>query len=89
MPGQTLFIMGASGAGKTSLLNVLSDRIAERNSGSKLTKDILINDSMRVDDSNFGLISAYVMQDDILFEHFTVREALKFAADLKLNDKSE
>jgi len=28
LPGQTLFIMGASGAGKTSLLNILSDRIS-------------------------------------------------------------
>jgi ABC-type multidrug transport system ATPase subunit len=28
MPGQTLYIMGASGAGKTSLLNILSDRIS-------------------------------------------------------------
>lgn len=28
MPGQSLFIMGASGAGKTSLLNILSQRIA-------------------------------------------------------------
>ena len=26
-PGQTLYIMGSSGAGKTSLLNALSDRI--------------------------------------------------------------
>jgi ABC-type lipoprotein export system ATPase subunit len=28
MPGQTLYIMGASGAGKTSLLNIISDRIS-------------------------------------------------------------
>ena len=28
MPGETLFIMGASGAGKTSLLNILSNRIS-------------------------------------------------------------
>ena len=31
MPGQTLFIMGASGAGKTSLLNILSKRISQTN----------------------------------------------------------
>lgn len=60
MPGQTLFIMGASGAGKTSLLNVLSDRIST-DAGGKLEKNITVNDTMKVDDSNFGLISAYVM----------------------------
>lgn len=27
LPGQTLFIMGASGAGKTSLMNVLANRV--------------------------------------------------------------
>jgi ABC-type multidrug transport system ATPase subunit len=27
LPGQSLYIMGSSGAGKTSLLNALSDRI--------------------------------------------------------------
>lgn len=33
----------------------------------------------------FGSIAAYVMQDDILYEHFTPKEALTFAARLKLN----
>ena len=80
--------MGASGAGKTSLLNILSDRVATAG-GARLKKDIRINDTMRVDDSNFGLLSAYVMQDDILFAHFTVREALRFAADMKLAHKSD
>ncbi len=27
LPGQTLYIMGSSGAGKTSLLNMISDRV--------------------------------------------------------------
>ena len=83
LPGQTLFIMGASGAGKTSLLNILSDRIST-GSGTELTGKMMINDTMEYNDSNFGLVSGYVMQDDILYEHFTPREALKFAADLKL-----
>jgi ABC-type multidrug transport system ATPase subunit len=45
MPGQTLYIMGASGAGKTSLMNVLSDRISTEN-GSILSGNLLINDSV-------------------------------------------
>lgn len=33
---------------------------------------------------NFSAISAYVQQDDILFQTMTVRECLEFAAKLKL-----
>ena len=44
LPGQTLYIMGASGAGKTSLMNALSDRIRVSKE-SVLTGDIKLNDS--------------------------------------------
>lgn len=43
MPGQTLYIMGSSGAGKTSLLNILSDRSSSKN-GNKISGNILVND---------------------------------------------
>ena len=66
MPGQTLYIMGASGAGKTSLLNIISDRITV-NKGDVLNKEIYLNDTVGVNDDNFGKVSAYVMQDDILY----------------------
>lgn len=84
MPGQTLFIMGASGAGKTSLLNILSDRI-NRKGKNKLEGDMFFNDTIKCDHDNFGKVSSYVMQDDILYMHFTPREALTFAANLKLS----
>jgi ABC-type multidrug transport system ATPase subunit len=58
--------MGASGAGKTSLLNIISDRISI-NRGDILKKEIYLNDTVKVDDDNFGKVSAYVMQDDILY----------------------
>jgi ATP-binding cassette subfamily G (WHITE) protein 2 len=87
MPGQTLFIMGASGAGKTSLLNILSDRIAT-NGSDILEGRRVINDSLVVDHENFGKLSGYVMQDDILYQHFTPREALFFAANMKLGNLS-
>lgn len=43
LPGQTLYIMGSSGAGKTSLLNILSDRASSAR-GNKLTGNVMIND---------------------------------------------
>lgn len=66
LPGQTLYIMGASGAGKTSLLNIISDRIST-NKGDILKNEIYLNDTVRVNEDNFGKVSAYVMQDDILY----------------------
>jgi len=82
-PGQTHFIMGASGAGKTSLLNVLSDRIGVK-PGDELTGEIYFNDRYKLNQEMFGRFANYVMQDDIIFRYFTVREALTFAARLKL-----
>jgi len=87
-PGQALYIMGSSGAGKTSLLNILSDRVRLINK-AKLSGNILINDVVPVNQENFARFAAYVMQDDVLFSHFTVKEALTFAARLKLTTDEE
>ncbi|TNV81788.1 hypothetical protein FGO68_gene14291 [Halteria grandinella] len=83
LPGQTTYIMGSSGAGKTSLLNILSDRISKRN-GTNIEGTVNINDTIPLNDKVFGDFAAYVMQDDILYEFLTPREALIFAARLKL-----
>jgi ABC-type multidrug transport system ATPase subunit len=45
MPGHTLYIMGASGAGKTSLLNLLSDRISRKDGGT-VSGEVMVNDSI-------------------------------------------
>ncbi len=75
--------MGASGAGKTSLMNALSDRIAVGN-GSTLTGSITVNDEAPLNQKLFGSFATYVMQDDVIFAYFTVKEALTFAARLRL-----
>lgn len=43
-----------------------------------------MNDTLSFNEKNFGNLAGYVMQDDILYEFFTPREALMFSADLKL-----
>lgn len=83
-----MYIMGSSGAGKTSLLNILSDRIAVRR-GSKLSGKVMVNDTLELKQEVFGSFAGYVMQDDILFAHYSPRQSLRFAARLKLSHLSE
>jgi len=52
--------MGSSGAGKTSLLNIISDRIASTRN-NKISGKITINDSVPLNSQTFGLVASYVM----------------------------
>ena len=74
-PGTATYIMGSSGAGKTTLMNILSDRVKLKNN-EVVSGTILINDTIAVNKANFSRFAGYVQQDDILFDQFTVREAL-------------
>jgi Fe-S cluster assembly ATPase SufC len=90
-------IMGPSGSGKTSLLNVLSGRTnSTQRSGAKsgccdclvsshvaATGSVFIN-GVRIDPMEFHENIAYVMQEPALMETATPREALMFAAALRL-----
>lgn len=82
-PGQATYIMGSSGAGKTSLLNILADRVRIAGNNT-VSGSITFNDTIPVNKEVFSRYGSYVQQDDVLFSHFTVREALTFAARLKL-----
>lgn len=75
------------GAGKTTLLNFLSGREISKNLVK--TGKILINNTDRDVMPNFSAYSAYVQQDDILFQTMTVRECLEFAAKLKLRGSEQ
>eukprot|EP00045_Choanoeca_perplexa_P014300 m.167448 g.167448 ORF g.167448 m.167448 type:complete len:664 (+) comp16636_c0_seq8:154-2145(+) len=76
-PGELLAIMGPSGAGKTSLIQILSGR-SQPSPGSSVT----LNDQPMNKQGRRAI--SYVMQNDVLLANLTVRETLRFAALLKL-----
>jgi len=57
-PKEMIAIMGASGSGKTSLLNVLAQRLA-LSPGAVLTGDVKCN-NRTLDVTDFGKIGAFV-----------------------------
>jgi len=78
-PGHILAIMGPSGAGKTSLLNILAQRVKQTAgeiycNGAAITK-------------SFRSLSAFVQQDDVMMGNLTVRETLRYAALLRLSSE--
>ncbi|KAG1961198.1 broad substrate specificity ATP-binding cassette transporter ABCG2b [Pimephales promelas] len=75
-------IMGATGSGKTSLLDVIAGRKDPRGlrSGQVLVDNKVVTSDLR-------LMSAYVVQDDILMGTLTVQENLLFSANLRLPRK--
>ncbi|CAH2058737.1 unnamed protein product [Thlaspi arvense] len=77
--GEIMAVLGASGSGKSTLIDALANRIAKGSlKGTvKLNGETLQSRMLKV-------ISAYVMQDDLLFPMLTVEETLMFAAEFRL-----
>lgn len=77
-PGTLTAIIGGSGSGKTTLLNTMAERMTSpRLSQAGATT---FNDEMGV----HSVRHAYVMQQDILLPTLTVRETLRYSANLRL-----
>ena len=74
-------VMGASGSGKTSLLNVLGQRLG-LSPGSTMIGEVRCNDR-KLGSGDFGKFGAFVQQDDVLLETFTPVESFRFAAKLR------
>ncbi|XP_040995895.1 ABC transporter G family member 22-like isoform X1 [Juglans microcarpa x Juglans regia] len=76
-PGEVLALMGPSGGGKTSLLSLLSGRV-KFSSGTITYNDQPYTKSLK---TRIG----FVLQDDVVFPHLTVKETLTYAALLRLS----
>ena len=77
--GQLTALMGSSGAGKTTLMDV----IAGRKTAGTIEGEILVNGHPKVT-ATFNRMCGYVEQQDIHTATQTVREALQFSALLRL-----
>lgn len=76
--GSLVAIMGPSGAGKTTFMNVLCGKATYGTPGG----DVLINNTP-CDVQRLKSVTGFVPQDDIVHEKLTVREQLTFAAKLR------
>lgn len=72
-------VLGASGSGKSTLIDALADRIAK----GSLKGTVTLNGDV-LESKLLKIISAYVMQDDLLFPMLTVEETLMFSAEFRL-----
>jgi len=75
--GQLIAIMGGSGVGKSTLLNILNGNIPVQHGSIKINQINIYEQKKKIE----GLIG-YVTQDDLLFEDLTVWENLYYNASL-------
>jgi len=78
-PGVLTALMGVSGAGKTTLMDVL----AGRKTGGYIEGDIRISGYPK-NQATFARISGYCEQNDIHSPQVTIRESLIYSAFLRL-----
>ncbi|WOL16262.1 hypothetical protein Cni_G25049 [Canna indica] len=77
--GEIFAVLGASGSGKSTLIDALANRIAKES----LQGSVTLNGE-RLEGRLLKVISAYVMQDDLLYPMLTVEETLMFSAEFRL-----
>eukprot|EP01061_Rhynchopus_euleeides_P009423 TRINITY_DN185_c0_g1_i2.p1 TRINITY_DN185_c0_g1~~TRINITY_DN185_c0_g1_i2.p1 ORF type:complete len:623 (+),score=294.99 TRINITY_DN185_c0_g1_i2:258-2126(+) len=84
-PGTLTALMGPSGAGKTTMMNVLAGRAPY----GEITSGKVVLNGLEANPADYQRQLAYVMQQDAMFATQTPREALNFTATLRLPEYSE
>ncbi|KAH6663279.1 ATP-binding cassette sub-family G member 2 [Plectosphaerella plurivora] len=78
-PGEVMAIMGASGAGKTTFLDIL----ARKNKRGAVAGDFFVNGE-KVDDAAYRNVIGFVDQEDTMLPTLTVHETILNSALLRL-----
>jgi ABC-type multidrug transport system ATPase subunit len=86
-PKEILAIMGGSGSGKTTTLNIFAQRLKVL-AGAKFDGEVKVN-NRQLNESSFGKVGAYVLQDDILVATMSPRECFTFACQLRTSLDNE
>lgn len=81
--GEVVAILGPSGAGKTSLMNILAGRVTSNKARKIEGKIMLDGENMDPSSRAFRSRIAYVMQEDALMPFATPRESLRFSCKLR------
>lgn len=79
--GEQLAIMGGSGAGKSTMLNIISGRFT-LTKNTKLSGEIKLNGE-KIQWTKFRYVIGFVLQRDIFMEVLTVREIFEFIVKMK------
>lgn len=82
LPGRLTAVMGASGAGKTSLLSLLAGDL--RKHGTILGQVQVNGEPLPLESRKMRDISGFVFQEDVILDTMTVREAITMSATLRL-----
>jgi ABC-type multidrug transport system fused ATPase/permease subunit len=85
--GELVVVLGQSGSGKTSFLNVLSYRTPVSR-GAQVSGRILLNGHI-ADRRSMHAVSAYVEQDMSMFTYLTVEETLLLGAKVPHQEPSK
>jgi ABC-type multidrug transport system ATPase subunit/ABC-type multidrug transport system permease subunit len=78
-PGQLMAIMGASGAGKSTFLDIL----ARKNKRGQVDGSFYVNGE-KIPDNNYRSVIGFVDQEDAMFPTLTVHETIMTSALLRL-----